>query len=144
MKRRAALQLGGSMLLATTAGCSFPQLGTSSGIVISTIHLRTRLDRRVEASLLVTDSEEVVLWRTVTLSTGPDRFVTVDELPAEAGEYTLYAHVPDTDADDAVRVDLVEEADDLSCIEVDLKIDSDPQGDPFINYDFVSRCESQN
>lgn len=37
MKRRTVLQLGGSLLLATTAGCSFPRLGTSSGIAISKI-----------------------------------------------------------------------------------------------------------
>lgn len=144
MKRRAALQVGGSMLLATTAGCSSLRLGTSSGIVVSQIHLRTRLDRSVEASLMLTDSDEVVLWRTVTLSPDQNRFVTVDELPAEAGEYTLYAHIPDTDTDDAVRLDLIEEADDLSCIEVDLRIDSDPQENSFISYDFISSCESGN
>ena len=144
MKRRSALQLGGSTLLATTAGCSFLRPGTQSDIVISKIHLRTRLDRSVEASLMLTDSDDIVLWRTVTLSTGPDRFATVDELPAKAGEYTLYAHIPDTDTDDAVRVSLTDEADDLSCIVVDLKIDSDSEGDPFISYDFISRCESLN
>ena len=131
------------MLLTSTAGCSVPQLGTTPGVEISKIHLRTRLDRAVEASLMVTDSDEIVLWRTVSLSTGPDRFVTIEELPADAGEYTLYAHIPETDTDDAVRVDLVEEAGDLSCIVVDLKVDSNSQGDPFISYDFISRCEGQ-
>lgn len=146
MKRRTALQLGGSMLLATTAGCSVPQLSTSPGVEISKIHLRNYLDHAVEASVMLSDNDEIVLWRTVTLSSGPDRFATFDELPAEAGEYTLYAHIPETNTEEAVHADLTKEADeqDLSCIGVELVIDPSFQGKRSISYNYISRCESEN
>ncbi|WP_336326150.1 hypothetical protein [Halovenus sp. HT40] len=146
MKRRTALQLGGSMLLATTAGCSVPQGGTSSDIEISKINLRSYLDRAVEASVMLVDSDEVVLWRTVTLSTGQDRFATLDELPAQAGEYTLYAHIPGTDTGDAVQVDLTEDVDekDLSCIVVELVIDPTFSGERHLSYNYIAQCESES
>jgi len=146
MKRRTALQLGGSMLLATTAGCSVPQLDTSPDIEISKINLRSYLDRAVNASVMLVDSDEVVLWRTVTLSTGQDRFATIDELPSQAGEYTLYAHIPETDTKDAVQVNLTEDADeqDLSCIVVELVIDPTSSGERDLSYNYITQCESES
>lgn len=147
MKRRAALQLGGPMLLAMAAGCSLPRAGGSSGIILSRVTFRNRLDRAVRASLLITDGEEIVLWRTVTVSTAPDQFVTIDELPVEVGEYTLYAHIPDTDAGDAVRGDLVEDADGQSCIEVTLEVVSNRQDgadESTLVYGSIGECENQN
>ncbi|MGQ4557521.1 hypothetical protein [Halobellus sp. GM3] len=147
MKRRSALQLGGSLLLATTAGCSLPKASSSSGIEISEITLRNRLARDVRASVLLIDGDEIVLWRTVTASPAPNQFVTFDELPAETGEYILYAHIPKTDTGDAVRADLVEDADGQSCIEITLEITTNQpngSGDPRIIYGSIGECDSQN
>ncbi|SEP35250.1 hypothetical protein SAMN05216388_11212, partial [Halorientalis persicus] len=114
MKRRSALQLGGTMLLTALAGCSLPDSSATSEVVVSKITIRNRLERAAEASILLTDSDEIVLWRTVTVQTTPNQFVTFDDLPAESGKYTLYGHVPNSTSDDPIRADLVEDAGDQS------------------------------
>jgi hypothetical protein len=147
MKRRSALQLGGLVLLATVSGCSVPQVTTSQGIVVSKITLRNRLERDVQASVLLTDGDEIVLWRTVTVSTAPNQFVTFDESLAKSGYYTLYAQIPHTEESESVQVDLVEDAGDQSCIEVTLEIvtaEQDGTENPTIIYGSLGRCDSQS
>jgi len=147
MKRRSALQFGGSMLLATVSGCSLPQATTSSGIVVSKITLRNRIERDVQASVMLTAGDKIVLWRTVTVSTAPNQFVTFDDLPSDSGDYTLYAQIPHTEESESVQVDLVEDAGNQSCIEVTLEIvttEQDGTENPTIIYGSLGKCDSQS
>lgn len=144
MKRRSALKLGGSLLVATASGCSIPQAATSSGVEVSKITLRNRLDRDVQASIMLTAGGEVVLWRTVTVSTAPNQFVTFDELPGDSREYTLYAQIPHSEEREPVQADLTEDGGGQSCIEVTLEIVATEQAgsaNPSIIYGSVGRCE---
>ncbi|MFC7132697.1 MULTISPECIES: hypothetical protein [Salinibaculum] len=143
MKRRSALQLGGSMLLTALAGCSLSDSLAPAEVTVSEITIRNRLERAVEVSVLLTASDEIVLWRTVTVPTAPNQFVTFDDLPAEPRKYTLYAQVPTSDTDDPIQADLVEDAGDQSCLEVRLEITSNPQNDrsePTLVYGSIGQC----
>jgi len=144
MNRRTALKLGAPALLACAAGCSIPGTDNASGVAVSRITIRNRLDRDVPVSVLLTTAEVVAVWRTVTVRGAPDQFATVDDLPDGPGDYTLYARVPDTETGTAMRVDLSEEADGRSCLEVGLEIAGASQngnGSPAVAGASISACD---
>jgi hypothetical protein len=96
---------------------------------------------------MVTAGDEIVLWRTVTVSTAPNRFVTFEEFPADPDDYTLYAQIPHTEESESVQVDLVEDAGDQSCIAVTLEIvttEQDGTENPTIIHGSLGRCDSQS
>jgi hypothetical protein len=96
---------------------------------------------------MLTAGDEIVLWRTETVPTAPNQFVTFDELPAEPGDYTLYAQIPHTEESESVQVDLVDDAGDQSCIEVTLEIvttEQDGTVNPTMIYGSLGRCDSQS
>lgn len=96
---------------------------------------------------MLTDGDEITIWRTVTVPTAPNQFVTFDELPSDSGDYTLYAQIPHTEGSESVQADLVEDAGDQSCIEVMLEIVTTEQNgleNPTIIYGSLGKCDSQS
>lgn len=110
---------------------------------IAEITIRNRLSRDVEVSVLPTDADQVAYWRTATVPAEPNPFATLDELPSNPGEYTLYANIPTTDEDTPVRANLLEDAGDQSCIRVGMEVTkarSNGKEYPAVVYGTIGRC----
>lgn len=111
---------------------------------IAEIELRNRLEREVDVSVLLLDAGEVAYWKTVSVGAPPNPFAALDDLPNESGEYVLYAHVPETDVDQSVQVDLTEAVEDWSCLTVYMEVTSTrSNGDQYPNvvYGSVGQCQ---
>lgn len=146
MQRRRALQLAGSAVVGSLAGCSVPDTSGSAGVSVERVTLRNYLDRAVEVSVLLTAEDDVVRWETVTVPGPPNPFAAVEDLPASPRAYVLYAEVPGTDRDRPVRADLVADAGDQSCIEVTVDVRADDRYEatvPTVVYGTIGRCGDQ-
>lgn len=143
MNRRSAVALGGTTLVSALSGClSFEGAGHGT-VTISKITFRNRLDRKVEASVLLVDDGEIAYWETVSVPTGSNPFATLEKLPNEAGAYELYAQIPGSDADPPVHADLTEDAGDQSCITVGIEVTTvrvDGENVPAIAYGSIGEC----
>lgn len=125
------------------AGCSVFGSEESSAVSVTEIEFRNRLDREVDVSVLLLDDGEAVYWKTVSVGAPPEPFAALDDLPGESGDYVLYAHVPETDVDQSVRVDLTEAVEDWSCLTIYLEVtstQSDGEQYPNVVYGSVGQC----
>ncbi|WP_336134423.1 hypothetical protein [Natronomonas amylolytica] len=143
MKRRSALQFGGATLAGFLGGCSAFERSTPSTVTVSEITIRNRLDRDIEASVLLVDDGEVAYWRSVSVPAGSNPFATLTDLPETAGAYDLYAHVPASENDPPVQANLVEAAGDRSCITVGMEVTTasvDGEDVPAVAYGTIGEC----
>lgn len=145
MKRRSALQLGGTTLVSVLSGCSVFRTTTSPVVTVSTITIQNRLDREIEVSVLLIDKDagEVAYWQLVPVPVDPNPFATVEDLPETGGTYELYAHIPAVDNDPPVEANLVEAAGDHSCITVGMDVTTariDGGDLPAVAYGTIGEC----
>lgn len=143
MKRRSALQLGATTLAGVLGGCSAFKRAPTKSVTVSAITVRNRLDREITISVLLIENGTVAYWQPVSVPGPPNPFVTLQDLPETAGAYTLYAHVPEATADSPVQADLVEAADDKSCITVGMEVTTghvDGADVPAVAYGTIGEC----
>lgn len=141
--RRSVLRFGGVAVVGSLAGCSAFRSREPSTVSISEIEFRNRLEREVDVSVLLLDAGEVAYWRTVSVGAPPNPFAALEGLPNNPGEYVLYAHIPETDVDAPVRVDLTG-LEDWPCITFHMEVTmTQSNGDqyPSVTYGSVGRCQ---
>lgn len=144
MNRRSLLQSGGLTIISALAGCSAFESPEAATVSVSEIEIRNRLEREIDVSILLLDDGEAAYWRQVTLSGPPNPFAALNDLPATAGEYVLHAHLPETDEDTPVRVDLADVAGDRSCIRFHMEVtivETNEDSYPSVTWGAVDECQ---
>lgn len=147
MNRRSVLQLGGMAFVSTLTGCSTVVPEEPITVSVSEIEIRNYLDREIDVSVLLLDDGEIAVWKTVTVPTSPNPGTVINDLPSDAGEYTMYAQLPTVADDSPVRADLTEDASGQSCITVHMDIRLTGSADderPTVVYGAIGTCRESD